>query len=99
MKTVNLLKESPAEINKDLAALNEERTQLLAQLKTIEDAIKQKEEALSRIPASLADQKKNMATLKAKLDRIKQEKKAKISRSTKEDQQQIAEVNSIHLQL
>jgi len=39
-ETVDLLKESPVEINKDLAALNEERTQLLAQLKTIEDAIK-----------------------------------------------------------
>jgi len=39
-KTNDLLKESPAEINKDLAALNEERTQLLAQLKTIEDTIK-----------------------------------------------------------
>ena len=46
-KTVDLLKESPAEINKDLTALNEERTQLLAQLKTDEYAIKQKEEALS----------------------------------------------------
>jgi len=39
-KTLDLLKESPAEINKDLTALNEERTQLLAQLKTIKDAIK-----------------------------------------------------------
>jgi chromosome segregation ATPase len=39
-KAVDLLKESPAEINKDLAALNEERTQLLAQLKTVEHAIK-----------------------------------------------------------
>jgi hypothetical protein len=54
-----------------LTALNEERTQLLAQPKTVEEAIKQKEEALSQIPTSLADQKKNMATLKAKLDKIK----------------------------
>jgi hypothetical protein len=46
-KTVDLLKETRTEISKDLVALNEERTQLLAQLKTIEDAIKQKEDALS----------------------------------------------------
>ena len=96
-KIVNLLKESSTEINKDLAALNEERTQLLALLKTVEDAIKQKEEALSQIPASLADQKKNMATLKAKLDTIKQDKKAKIPESAKEDQQQIAKVDNIRL--
>jgi hypothetical protein len=38
-----------------------------------------------------------MATLKAKLDRIKQDKKTKIPRSTDEDQQQIAEVDSIRL--
>jgi len=42
-------------------------------------------EALSQIPASLADQKKNMATLKTKLDKIKQDKKAKILGSPKED--------------
>ena len=96
-KSIDLLKESPAKINKDLAALNEERTQLLSQLKTVEDVIKQKEEALSQIPASFADQKKNIATLKARLDRIKQDKKAKILGSAKEDQQQIAEVDSIRL--
>jgi hypothetical protein len=39
-KIVDLLKESPAEINKDLAARNEERKQLLALLKTVEDTIK-----------------------------------------------------------
>jgi hypothetical protein len=38
-----------------------------------------------------------MTTLKAKLDKIKQDKKAKIPRSVEEDQQQIAEVNSIRL--
>jgi hypothetical protein len=54
-KTVDLLKESLAEINKDLAALNEERTQLLVQLKIVEDAIRQKEEDLSLIPASFSD--------------------------------------------
>jgi len=63
----------------------------------VEDAIKQKEEALSQIPASLANQKKNKATLKAKFDKIKQDKKAKIPRSTEEDQQQIAEIDSIRL--
>jgi hypothetical protein len=35
--------------------------------------------------------------LKARLDRIKQDKKAKILGSAKEDQQQIAEVDSIRL--
>jgi hypothetical protein len=34
-KTVDLLKESPTKINKDLACLHEERTQLLTQLKTL----------------------------------------------------------------
>ena len=38
-----------------------------------------------------------MATLKAKLDRIKQDKKAKIPGSAEEDQQQIAKVDSIRL--
>ena len=89
-KTVDLLKESPAEINKDLADLNEEKTKLLAQLKTIDDAIKRKEETLSQIPTSLADQKKIMATLKTKLNKIKQDKKDKIPGSAEEDEQQIA---------
>jgi hypothetical protein len=39
-KIVDLLKESPIEINKELAFLNEERTLLLARLKTIDDTIK-----------------------------------------------------------
>jgi hypothetical protein len=39
-KAVDLLKESPAEINKYLAALNEERTLLLAKLKIVDDTIK-----------------------------------------------------------
>jgi len=98
-KTVNLLKESPAEINKDLAALNEERTQLLAPRKSVEDAIKLKEEALSEIPASLANQKRNMTILKTKLDKTKQDKKAKILGSAEEDQQQIAEIDNIRLWL
>jgi hypothetical protein len=38
-----------------------------------------------------------MATLKAKLDKIKQYKKAKIPGSAEEDQQQIAEIDSIRL--
>jgi hypothetical protein len=38
-----------------------------------------------------------MATLKIKLNKIKQDKKAKIPRSAEEDQQQIAEVDSIRL--
>jgi hypothetical protein len=38
-----------------------------------------------------------MATLKAKLDKIKQDKKAKIPGSAEEDQQQIAEVDNIWL--
>jgi hypothetical protein len=38
-----------------------------------------------------------MAILKAKLDRIKQDKKAKIPGSAEEDQQQIAKVDSIRL--
>jgi hypothetical protein len=38
-----------------------------------------------------------MASLKTKLDKIKQEKKAKILGSAEEDQQQIAEVDSIRL--
>jgi hypothetical protein len=38
-----------------------------------------------------------MTTLKTKLDKIKQEKKAKIPRSVEEDLQQIAEVDSIRL--
>ena len=66
-------------------------------MKTVKNAIKQKEEDLSQIPASLADQKKNMATLKAKLDKIKQDKKAMIFGSAKEDQQQIAKVDNIRL--
>jgi len=45
-------------INKELAVLNEERTQLLARLKIVDDIIRQKEEALSKIPASLTDQKR-----------------------------------------
>jgi phage shock protein A len=69
----------------------------LAQLKTVEDAIRQKEETLSQIPASLANQKKNMATLKVKLNKIKQDKNAKIPRSAEEDQQQIAEIDSFWL--
>lgn len=82
-----LLKESPVEINKELATLNEERTQLLARLKTDDEMIRQKEEALSRIPASLVDQKKVMAGLKTKLDKIKHEKKAKIPVTAEEDHQ------------
>ena len=38
-----------------------------------------------------------MATLKTKLDKIKQDKKAKILGSAKEDQHQIAEVDNIRL--
>jgi len=38
-----------------------------------------------------------MATLKAKLDKIKQDKKAKIPGLAEEDQQQIVEVDSIRL--
>ena len=70
---------------------------MLAQRKTIEDAIRQKEEALSQILASLADQKKIMATLKSKLNKIKQDKKVNIPRSAEEDQQQIVKVDSIRL--
>jgi hypothetical protein len=70
---------------------------MLAKLKIVDDTIKQKEEALSKIPTSLADQKKNMASLKMKLDKSKQEKKAKILRSAEEDQQQIAKIDSIRL--
>jgi hypothetical protein len=52
---------------------------------------------LSKIPASLADQKKDMASLKIKLDKVKHEKKATIPRLAKEDRQQIAKVDSIRL--
>jgi hypothetical protein len=38
-----------------------------------------------------------MATLKTKLDIIKQDKKAKIPRSAEEDQQQIPKIDSIML--
>jgi hypothetical protein len=38
-----------------------------------------------------------MATLKAKLDKIKQDKKAMIFGSAEEDQQQIAKVDNIRL--
>ena len=66
-------------------------------MKTVEDAIRQKEEALTQIPASLANQKKIMASLKTKLNKIKQDKKAKIPGSVEEDQQQITEVDNIRL--
>jgi hypothetical protein len=96
-KTIDLLKESPTEINKYLGALNEEGVQLLARLKIVDDTIKQKEEAFFQIPTSLADQKKNMASVKINLDNFKEEKKAKIPRSAEEDQQQIAKVDNIRL--
>jgi len=95
-KTIDLLKEYPVEINKELTTLNEERSQLLARVKIVDDTIKQKE-AVSKIPASLADQKRIMASLKTKLDKIKTEKKAKIPGSAEEDHQQIAKVDSIRL--
>jgi len=38
-----------------------------------------------------------MATLKAKLDKIKQDKKAKIPGSAEGDQQQIAEIDRMRL--
>jgi hypothetical protein len=95
-KTIDLLKESPVEINKELTTLNEERSQLLARAKIVDDTIKQKE-AVSKIPASLADQKRIMASLKTKLDKIKTEKKAKIPGSAEEDHQQIAKVDSIRV--
>jgi hypothetical protein len=59
--------------------------------------MKQKEEALSNIPASLANQKRNMANLKIKLEQIKQEMKAKIPGLAEDDQQQIAKIDSIRL--
>jgi hypothetical protein len=55
----------------------------LARLKIIDKTIKQKEEALSKISMSLADQKKTMASLKIKLDKVKHEKKAKIGQPKK----------------
>ena len=80
-----------------MATLNEERIQLLAKLKVVDDTIKQKEEALSKIPTSLANYKIIMESLKIKLDKIKHEKKAKIPRSAEEDHQQIAKVDNIRL--
>lgn len=70
----------------------------MARLKIVDETINQKEVALSKIPASLANQKKIMSGLKAKLDKIKNEKKAKIPGKVEEDQQQIAEIDNIRLQ-
>jgi hypothetical protein len=59
--------------------------------------IKQKEEAVSKIPTSLTNQKRIMGSLKIKLDKINHEKKAKIPGSAEEDHQQIAKIDSIRL--
>jgi chromosome segregation ATPase len=90
---MTLLPRSP----KKLTTLNEEREQLLSKLKDVEASIRLEENNLARIPTTLSEQKKKMSQLKSDLQSIKAKKKNPVPRTVEEDNQQIADVDSMHL--
>lgn len=94
---IEQLNDSPAKINQKLTILNEEREQLLAKLKIVEASIKHEEDNLARIPTALTDQRKMMSTLKSEFQGIKTEKKTPILGTAEDDNQQIADVDSVRL--
>jgi predicted nucleic acid-binding Zn-ribbon protein len=56
-KVIDQLNDSPANITQKLTTLNEEREQLLSNLKDVEASIRLEENNLARIPTALSEQK------------------------------------------
>ena len=96
-KIIDQLKDSPTRINQKLTALNEKKEQLLSRLKTVEASIKYEEDNLVKIPPLLSEQKKLMSNLSSELQNIRTKKKNTVLGIAKEDKQQIANVDNVHL--
>jgi chromosome segregation ATPase len=96
-KVIDQLNDSLAKITQKLTTLNEEREQLLSKLKDVETSIRLEEDNLARIPTTLSEQKKKMSQLKFDLQSIKAKKKNPVPGTTEEDNQQIADVDSMRL--
>lgn len=82
-------------VNQEHEILRDEKEQLLAKLKEIEDSIKLKEDNLSKIPSAISEQKILMATKHAELKVVQAKRKKLIPGTSEEDNRQIAEIDAI----
>lgn len=78
-----------------MANLNTERDQLLAWLQEVESSIQEEEASLSKIPASIEEQKYLMAKTFNELQEIHAKKKEIILGTQEEDNRQIADIDAI----
>jgi predicted nuclease with TOPRIM domain len=91
---IDKLESAPEQINKKLEDLKTEKDQLLARLKEVESSIKREEDNLARVPIAISKQRALMTAKYAELKEIHAKRKQPISGTSKEDNQQIAEIDA-----